>query len=128
MAQHGAFVWNELHTADTARAREFYTALLDWGTKDPAPEDPMQYTEFQNQGESIGGMMNLAGSEHISTTPHWMPYIAVDDVDASAERAKKLGADIKVPPMDIPHVGRFCVIADPLGAIAGLITLAEGAE
>lgn len=62
MAQHGAFVWNELHTADTARASEFYTALLDWGTKDPAADDPMQHTEFQNRGESIAGLITLAES------------------------------------------------------------------
>ncbi|MFQ5534478.1 MAG: VOC family protein [Sphingomonadales bacterium] len=125
MAQHGAFVWNELHTGDTAKAKEFYTALLGWNAKEAAADDSMQYTEFENDGVSIGGMADMAGAENLGASPHWMPYIAVDDVDASAARARELGAELKIPPMGIPKVGRFCVIADPLGAVAGLITLAE---
>jgi predicted enzyme related to lactoylglutathione lyase len=30
-----------------------------------------------------------------------------------------------VPPMDIPEVGRFCVITDPQGASLSLITLSR---
>ena len=52
--------------------------------------------------------------------PHWLPYIAVENVDASAKKAETLGATICVPPSDIPDVGRFSVIADPTGGTFGI--------
>jgi uncharacterized protein len=48
--------------------------------------------------------------------PHWAVYFAVDDCDAAAEKAKGLGATLRMPPTDIPNVGRFAVIQDPQGA------------
>ena len=50
-----------------------------------------------------------------------MPYVRVADCDASAERAKRLGAQIVVEPQDIPQVGRFAVLVDPTGAALGII-------
>ena len=44
------------------------------------------------------------------------PYVAVADCDASAAKAKSLGAQVVVPPEDIPKVGRLSVLIDPLGA------------
>jgi uncharacterized protein len=52
--------------------------------------------------------------------PHWMVYFQTTDVDATANKAKSLGANLLVPPMDIPNVGRFSVIADPQGAAFAL--------
>jgi len=40
----------------------------------------------------------------------------VDDVDASASKAKGLGAKLCLDPMTIENVGRMAVIADPQGA------------
>ena len=48
--------------------------------------------------------------------PHWMAHVQVDDVDATAALAKKLGGKVHKEPTDIPTVGRFAVIADPQGA------------
>jgi predicted enzyme related to lactoylglutathione lyase len=48
--------------------------------------------------------------------PHWMANVQVDDVDAAAALAKKLGGQVHKQPEDIPTVGRFAVIADPQGA------------
>jgi predicted enzyme related to lactoylglutathione lyase len=39
----------------------------------------------------------------------------VADADASADRAQELGAQVLLPPMDIP-VGRFAILRDPTGA------------
>ena len=54
--------------------------------------------------------------------PHWMSYVAVNDVDAVAARIAELGGAVCVPPTDIPTVGRFSVINDPSGATLSIIT------
>lgn len=51
----------------------------------------------------------------------WMPYIEVDDIDATAARVPELGGQVFVKPMDIPGVGRFAVLGDPTGATFGLL-------
>jgi predicted enzyme related to lactoylglutathione lyase len=74
------------------------------------------------EGRPVGGMFQM-GTEFGNTPSHWMPYVAVDDVDAKAAQVKELGGNVCVPPTDIPNVGRFCVINDPTGATISLIKL-----
>jgi predicted enzyme related to lactoylglutathione lyase len=49
-----------------------------------------------------------------------MPYVEVDNVDATASKAKSLGATVVAGPDDIPGTGRFAVIQDPQGATIGI--------
>ncbi len=57
---------------------------------------------------------------------HWMSYVAVPDVDATARRITALGGKVCVPPTDI-SVGRFAVVNDPTGATFSIITLKPAA-
>jgi predicted enzyme related to lactoylglutathione lyase len=57
-----------------------------------------------------------------------MPYFQVADCDATAAKAQALGASFKVPPTDIPRVGRFAVIQDPQGAVFSIIKLQQNQQ
>lgn len=119
--QPGSLSWNELATKDTKKAGEFYTKLFGWSTQ--VQEMPQTtYTTFLNGDRMNAGMMQMT-EEWGDIPPHWMPYFAVADCDASAEKAKELGGSIGVPPTDIPPVGRFSVIQDPQGAHFTIIKL-----
>ncbi len=74
----------------------------------------MTYTEWSLGGTPFGGMMALPPGA--LAPPHWLPYFAVTDCDASAAKAASLGAKTFVPPSDIPGTGRFAVLGDPQGA------------
>ena len=50
----------------------------------------------------------------------------MENVDATAAQAKKLGGKVLHGPQDIPTVGRFAVIADPQGASLSLFTPGGG--
>lgn len=114
--------WIELHTADTAAAKAFYTELFDWNAK----EDPSGgYTEFQVAGKSIGGMIAIPKEQQDHMPANWLPYAMVDDCDASLKTASDLGAKVVVAAQDIPNVGRFGVFADPTGAHLAVIKLSE---
>jgi predicted enzyme related to lactoylglutathione lyase len=133
MPANGSFCWNELSTTDDAAAIEFYTKLLGWQVKTSevsascegagdAAGAPVVYNEIVVGGRHVGGIYK-AGTESGGAPPHWMSYIAVDDVDEKAKRVTELGGSVCVPPTDIPNTGRFCVINDPTGATISLITL-----
>jgi hypothetical protein len=125
MFAHGTFCWNELVTPDRDAAARFFGALLGWRRDDQdMPTGP--YTVFRQGEQMVAGMMDLSQMPE-GVPPHWMSYIAVDDVDAVAARVQDLGGQVHVPPTDIPTVGRFCVIAEPGGAVVSLITMAPEA-
>jgi len=135
MPAQGAFCWNELATTDLDGAVSFYKALLGWEIQEgSAPGGGMKYNEIIVGGRHVGGMYSTremggeGGDAPHQMPPHWRIYVAVDDVDARAAKAKEIGGKVCVEPMDIPNVGRFCVISDPAGAIISLITLKGASE
>ena len=118
MASKGQNVWFDLMTTDMEKAKAFYTEAVGWKTKQWDDADPnMPYTMWVAGGRTLGGVMPLAEqAKAMGAPPHWIGYTVVDDVDASAKKAKQLGGRVYAPPMDIPKVGRFAVLADPQGA------------
>lgn len=117
--------WAELATTDDESARSFYTKAIGW-KPDVKSAGPMPYTEWiAGDGTVVGGMLRMTGHQWKGVPPHWMTYFSVADCDASAARAAKGGATVKVPPNDIPQVGRFSVIEDPTGAVFSIIKLAN---
>jgi len=117
----GAFCWNELYTTDPRKAAEFYSGLFGW-TRDARHMDFGEYVIFKNGNAQIGGMMQLA-KEWGPVPPYWLVYFAVDDCDRTVEKAKGLGANAMMPPMDIENVGRFAVLTDPQRAAFAVIKL-----
>ena len=122
VGETGTFGWDELWTTDRKKAAEFYEGLFGWGAKEGDMGGMGVYTEWQNGGQSIGGMMEIA-PEMGPVPPNWLPYLMVDDCDATANKATAAGGKLFVPPTDIPNVGRFSVIQDPQGATFAIIKL-----
>ncbi len=128
MPKHGEFCWNELAVENLEDSKNFYSEIFGWELQ-KSEAAGMEYFEFSSGGgENIGGMWQIteeckAHESGEAILPNWMNYIAVDDVDAAASKAFDLGGTIVSPPMDIPNVGRFCIIKDPTGADVSLITL-----
>jgi predicted enzyme related to lactoylglutathione lyase len=66
--------------------------------------------------DAIGWMQLMTNDQFPdSTPPHWSVTFSVDDTDAVAKRAQKLGGTVTVPPFDVPYA-RVAVITDPQGA------------
>lgn len=117
----GSLTWNELFTTDAAKAGTFYSETIGW-TLEPVDMGPMGlYTLFNlpGQEENKGGMMPIGPHTH-GTPSHWLSYFAVANVDESTKKAESLGAQITVPPTDIPDIGRFSIVVDPQGAAFAL--------
>jgi len=116
-APEGVFVWDELGTTDVEGAEKFYSEVFGWTAKDMGPEFG-GYKIF-NAGETgVGGVMALQDPSWPAT---WIPYVGVEDADATVAKAKELGASAVVEGMDVPTVGRIAVIKDPQGAVFGII-------
>jgi hypothetical protein len=72
-----------------------------------------------NGEEMIGGIPPTA-FRNPAIPPHWLLYFQVADCNASAAKAKGLGATYRLPPTFMDRVGTIAVLADPQGATFAL--------
>jgi len=116
----GRIVWYELMSTDPSAAITFYTDIVGWTTQ-TWDTSGHPYTMWQASQGNLGGIMELPEpAKQMGVPPHWLAYVCVPDVDASAAVVRSLGGHVHVAPTDIPNVGRFAVIADPQGAALAL--------
>jgi predicted enzyme related to lactoylglutathione lyase len=111
---HGTLCWADLSTPDAKRASDFYSGMFGWQIF-ADPKDKSGYLHIKNGEDFIGGVPPAAYRKP-GVPPHWMAYFQVDDVDATAAKAKEMGATLYLPPMTMEGVGRMSVIGDPQGA------------
>ena len=122
----GSVCWGELLTTDPAGAEAFYSELFGWEAL-TAEMSTGPYTCYLRAGIPESGMLQLR-PEWGEVPPHWVVYFAVEDCDDAASRATSLGATEIVPATDVPDVGRFAWLADPCGAVFGIIRLEEATD
>ncbi len=123
--EHGALVWAELLTTDQSKATDFYSKLLgiDMDDSMPSPDGGKYVVFMASEEDGVAGCMTMPEDLRQQNIPsHWSPYFQVDDVDATVSLAASKGADLAMPGMEIPGVGRIAFLMDPQGAGFGLIT------
>jgi len=109
----GAVMHNELLARNLAEATVYHRDLFAWHPVEHDMGTP--YTVFHGgdaNGPMRGGAMVPPPDAKLQRDM-WLPYIQVEDCDATASRAESLGGRIAAPPMDIPTVGRVAVLLDP---------------
>ena len=118
----GDWVWNELSTSDPAKAVAFYAGVFGYSCETMDMGDAGKYFILKTpDGKGRAGVMALAQAGAPAT---WMPYVRVEQCDDTASRVAPLGARLTVPPTDIPTIGRFAALTDPLGAAVAFIQMA----
>ncbi|MFC8621800.1 VOC family protein [Streptomyces anulatus] len=119
----GSFLWAELYTSDVPAAAAFFNNVFGWGTDQLKVEGTdYTYTTVHPAGagpeESFGGLVRMGDvPSEAARGPHWLPYFAVADVDATVATAKRIGGTETLAAMDVPGVGKMANVADPFGAV-----------
>jgi uncharacterized protein len=122
---HGKFYWNELMTRDVAGAKKFYADTIGWSFEAMPSPDGSTYWLAKMGEEPVGGIFDISGPDYAGVPASWMPYIAVDDVDARVKKAVAAGAKVMKPAFDVPGVGRIVILQEPGGAGVGWMTPAD---
>ena len=120
VSEPGAVIWNELNTRDTEAAKAFYGAVFGWDFEEREFETG-DYTTLKTGEDTVGGMIDITGRVPDEVPAHWLVYFAVDNTDATIEKAKDSGGEVVFGPEDISEVGRIAVLKDPFGAVFALI-------
>ena len=117
----GKFVWFELHTTDVASSQRFYGEVVGWKGESMTMPDGTEYPFIKAGEHNVGGYQSLQGP-----APHFLPYLSVEDVDASAKKVAAAGGKVLAEPFDAPTVGRICIVQDPQGASLALFRADDG--
>ena len=111
----GTFCWVELICDDADKAREFYSKVVGWDLRDMEMGPDRTYTilapKGSPEGDGVGGIQPKEPGDPMPSC--WLPYIAVDDIDASTAKVGALGGTIQVP---VTEIGRFSIVTDPGGS------------
>jgi predicted enzyme related to lactoylglutathione lyase len=117
------FVWHELMSRDPDASARFYGSVAGV-TMEALGGDGDEYWLIIVDGRPVAGMTGPRGVAEgwPSGGPegHWVAYLGTDDVDGSAERARALGGEVLLEPVDVPGWGRAAVLRDPDGATFGI--------
>jgi uncharacterized protein len=117
----GSFSWAELATSDPQAAKKFYTGLFGWSIKDNPMGEDFVYTLLQIGGKDVAALYKLMKEQaEQGVPPNWMCYVAVENADETAKKAKSLGGTLIAEPFDVMDYGRMAVIQDPEGAILSI--------
>lgn len=121
---YGTPTWVDLSTPDLDAAASFYTALLGWNIE--AHHLPTgEYRIGVAAGHQVGGMMASPGQA--ASMAMWTVLFRVADVDATVSAVDGAGGEILEAPFDLP-AARLAIVADPTGAIFGVISHASPTE
>jgi predicted enzyme related to lactoylglutathione lyase len=137
----GTWNFSELNTRDPEIAARFYRDVFGWesfkfemgdsaytfftlagygdflGKSNPRVREAIEaggdFAKFTN---AVATLIDRSSEQDATAPSHWSVTFAVDDADAIAANAERLGGKVIVPPFDVEPV-RMTVLADPQGAV-----------
>jgi hypothetical protein len=102
----------ELHTPDQVRACAFYARLLRW-RPEMIRTDAGSYLALETGASLGGGIVECETRRSL-----WLPYVEVDQIYGSTERARRLGATVLLEPREGPSGWRSVVSSPEAGHVA----------
>jgi hypothetical protein len=120
----GKFVWADLFTTDIAKARSFYTGLFGWDWRQVSSARP--YGMFYQDDIAVSGLALRDPPDEGQAYGTWVYYASVDDVASVETAVAGRGGEALLPRRSMPERGEFAILADPDGAIIGVLRSSSG--
>ncbi|MCJ7538157.1 MAG: VOC family protein [Desulfobacterales bacterium] len=116
---------SELWTSRMDSALKFYRLLVGYEQKLVDVGTDSKYCLLVKDIQPRAGMVKILWDD---VKPNWVPYIAVEDVMAIADKAKQLGGILLIEPDKKVREGMVAIISDPNGAVFGVQQLSGAAS
>ncbi|MDH4047278.1 MAG: VOC family protein [Gammaproteobacteria bacterium] len=114
----GDWIWIQLAARDATQAAKFYSAVAGFDMTERPDTGAAEDLLLVSGGYARAGISQVDDDR----PPVWVPFVRVGNAAGAAERAVALGAELILPPQDDIMGGDLVVIADPAGAVLGLLT------
>lgn len=136
LAEPGEWIWSALFTRDPENETAFYQDVFGYDVYDlndvteegqAAEAQAAEHIELASNGYARATVNSLP-----ARTPQrpsrWLHFVRVDSVWSAAAKAQTLGARVVLPPRDDRQGGRIAVLADPSGALFGVMDWSDSDE
>jgi predicted enzyme related to lactoylglutathione lyase len=107
------FVWFQHNGEKPKETKKFFESLFGW----KGSEGPPGLTMLAQDAAPFAALGSK--QERCGDRDEWIPFVAVDDVDAATERALSSGATL-IRKKSRGPAGEFTVVRDPGGAALAL--------
>ncbi len=121
----GKDVFVMLVTPDMAGAKAFYAGLFGWQFRD-VPGMRFPYAAAYLGSQMVGGIVQRDPPAGQQRQPAWLGYFSVPDVAGAVAKTTSQGAKVLAAPLVLPGFGTRAVLADPQGAVFGVLASASG--
>ncbi len=116
----GDWVWAQLFSSNVEKAAKFYSSVFDY-TIQQASELNIKDTFFlMSANKARAGLAPLPTD--IKPRDRWVGFIRVNNINQILDRSKAEGARVIFPPQQAVFNGQIAIIADPSGALLGLLS------
>ena len=105
----------EIMGGEGSELESFYRDLFGWKINS---SNPMKYGVVET-GAGPGGINGGVGPAHDGSR-RVSVYVQVEDLQATLERAERLGGKTVLPPTEVPGGPKLAMFADPAGNVTGL--------
>ena len=116
---NGAFLWDEIWSANVDETAEFYQSIVDYEVGEKSVNADKGYHFLSMDGKPRAGIL---ANPVDGLKPLWVTYIRVEDPAAITERVEELGGQILLEVQDRELGGQVALIAGPSGAGIALQT------
>lgn len=124
LAAPGEWIWSSLVTTDPEADAAFYKRVFDYDTVDLPDPQEAKHVILASQTFARASV-NPFPTDHPVSHPRWISYVRVSDMAATVDRATTLGGHVVVPPHDDRNGGTIALMADPAGALFGLLAWSD---
>jgi uncharacterized protein len=121
----GRWVWAELFTDNVGAAKTFYQEVFGWKFESTGTGTDA-YTLVRADGRPIAGIIHYVKPANAVRSARWLTLMSVPDVARTTEQAAASGGKVIAAPRGIAGRGEVAVLADPEGALFGVIHSAAG--
>jgi predicted enzyme related to lactoylglutathione lyase len=120
LADPGEWIWNSLITRDPDTDAAFYQKLFGYEVFDLSSSDNADHLLLATDNIERASVNPFPVSGR-GAYPHWLSFVRVEDADKVADKVQTLGGRVLVAPRPDRHGGKIALVADPAGAVFGLL-------
>jgi predicted enzyme related to lactoylglutathione lyase len=113
LARHGGLSYLEIPAFDKRQSAAFYASVVGWNVEGPESDEP-KFADLT--GHLIGRWITGRAP---SREPGLLPYIYVDDIDASLKQVTANGGEVATPKYLEGNLW-VATVRDPAGNVIGL--------
>lgn len=120
MVAPGDWIWSALLTRDPDTEAAFYQTLFGYDVFNLPNTSSVEHLILSSDNyarASLNGLPDDSSHRH----PHWLNFLRVVDANATSVKAVALGGRVLVEPKVDRQGGKLAIIADPTGAVFGVM-------